>query len=631
MKTLGYFLFIVLFLSFHNAGALFAQSIKSDPIYTIAISPQNPDIIYAGSKGSVYRIEKDEVFRLGKEVGEFLYLVANPANAKIVFTTIKLSDTTSFVLTTSDGGKSWQIVSISEVMKYTLLNHKVGNYGPIAIDPLNPKLISIGAEGRATMLSDGPYDLACLIFSTDGGKSWNISTIPRIGTNYPRPIHSVLSTSKTLFFSTPDGIFRMRNDVKKYDGCLKNSPKDVVKLIVDPANRDRILGITQDGKIYETVNNGDSFALLAETKKRINCIVIDPKAPKILWIGTDNGIFKSTDNGATWEEIGKGQIEPDIILSLAINPANSQLMYCGTNQGLFVSDNQGVTWQKYKTPAEQRAENLLAQAESLELGKEDTKAILLYKQVIDSFPSLPSAKVAEQKYKEVEVRIRENEIVDARKRIASVSEEKARSAISGLGLNEQESNALASTIENLSSSNAAVVMKEGLGIPLSDAECASEYRNLTLFQKFYAVLCYLEQQKEYLNKTKDEISEPDFWYQIATQLNIPEQMFNKLLVLKSENLLASPGEKEVKEKSPIAKLKSEYPDADISDWKEWAIVREPANQESGDMPAYIFKWEDKQWKLIAPTTEGFWSTEDVKEHIPNLTEEGAKKLGLTHK
>lgn len=75
-------------------------------------------------------------------------------------------------------------------------------------------------------------------------------------------------------------------------------------------------------------------------------------------------------------------------------------------------------------------------------------------------------------------------------------------------------------------------------------------------------------------------------------------------------------------------LKSKFSNSVITFWEEYAIVREPAT-ESGDMPAHIFKWENKQWKEIGFTTEGFYFIEQVKQYILNLTEEGANKLGLS--
>lgn len=547
-----YFIIIGISIFFIN-NILIGQNIKSDPIHAITISPQNPEIIYAGSKHTLYIIEKDELFSYTPsseewfpsisdiKIGNLVSFAVDPTEAKRVFAIFALevakeflrTSFTSIVLTTTNGGKTWNKVLIPDVMVYTLLKHKVGNYGSIVIDPLNPQIISIGAEGRATMLGEGPFDLACLIFSADGGKNWNISVIPRIGTRYPRPIHSIVSTSKTLFFSTSDGIFRWRNDVKKYDGCLKDSPKNVIKLVADPSNRDRILALTQDGKIYETTNNGDSFALLVETNKKVNCLVIDPKEPKTLWIGTDNGIFRSTDNGTTWEEIGKSQIKPKVIYSIAINPANNHVIYCGTNEGLFVSENRGMAWQIFKTASEKRAEFLLAQAESLELRKEDSTAILLYKKILDSFPSLELTKVAEHKYKEVEARIKEKKISDARKRIAKVSEEKVRSAIGRLGLSESEANSLAEAIENLSREYIIEVIINGMEMFMSESEAQQEYQKMSKFQKFYVILFAAEKLSE---NDPDPLSSKQS--KLKKWLYLSEDLVKKLGQIKSESLLA---------------------------------------------------------------------------------------------
>ncbi|MEO0080686.1 MAG: hypothetical protein ABIL25_00120 [candidate division WOR-3 bacterium] len=67
--------------------------------------------------------------------------------------------------------------------------------------------------------------------------------------------------------------------------------------------------------------------------------------------------------------------------------------------------------------------------------------------------------------------------------------------------------------------------------------------------------------------------------------------------------------------------------SEVATWNEWVIVRDRST-ESGDMPAYLMRWENGAWKTIASTTEGFWYTADVQPYIPNLTPEGAHSLGL---
>lgn len=77
----------------------------------------------------------------------------------------------------------------------------------------------------------------------------------------------------------------------------------------------------------------------------------------------------------------------------------------------------------------------------------------------------------------------------------------------------------------------------------------------------------------------------------------------------------------------IAKLRRQQKGADVSVWRGWAIVREPATK-SGDMPAQLLRWEDGRWEGIASTTDGFWTMKDIQGYIPGLTPGGAQELGL---
>jgi len=510
------------FLALNSVYILFGQDIKTDPIYSIAISPQNPEIVYAGSKDALYKIEREECFRSTPATGKFLYLAIVPTNPRRIFTTAKISDNTSEVLATNDGGESWFRVSIPKVMRHGFMgyDYNAGNYGPIAFDPLNPAKIFIGSGCKWTGFGEERSYIACLILSTDNGISWKISQIPDIeGKKWPSSIYSILSTPKALFLSTSDGLFG--NGV-----YLENSPANVVNLVVDSSNLGRIFIATLDGKIYAMFGIGDKPALLANTKKKINCLLIAPQIPKALWIGTDNGLFKSTDNGTSWEEMGKRQIESKTIYCLATNPADNRLLYCGTYKGLYVSENQGASWQIFKTPIEKRVDIIYSQAESLEKRKEEGKAVTFYKQILDSFPSFELTKVAKQRYEKL------IKILDARKRIVSVSEEKARSTIGRLGLSEKEANSLATAVDNLSRSNVIVIIASGLEMSLDESQAWQEYQGISKFQKLFAILCAAE---NLASSDLDPISSKQS--RLKEWLYLPDEISRKLAQIKSETLL----------------------------------------------------------------------------------------------
>jgi hypothetical protein len=92
---------------------------------------------------------------------------------------------------------------------------------------------------------------------------------------------------------------------------------------------------------------------------RVQAIAVDPIDASTLYAGTvtpsdgtpSEGIFKSTDGGATWFESNDGlvdlltRIEPLDVASLSIDPSNPQIILAGTRfSEIFRSTDGGATW-----------------------------------------------------------------------------------------------------------------------------------------------------------------------------------------------------------------------------------------------------------------------------------------------
>ncbi|MGC8684812.1 MAG: WD40/YVTN/BNR-like repeat-containing protein, partial [bacterium] len=87
---------------------------------------------------------------------------------------------------------------------------------------------------------------------------------------------------------------------------------------------------------------------------QILSIVVDPSNHKIIYVLViDEGIYKSTDGGSTWQLYASN---PDpSFFDIAIDPNNTQVLYgaTGTNAGLIVSKStdSGITWKDTALPA----------------------------------------------------------------------------------------------------------------------------------------------------------------------------------------------------------------------------------------------------------------------------------------
>lgn len=117
---------------------------------------------------------------------------------------------------------------------------------------------------------------------------------------------------------------------------------NVPTLVMAPNDPDLVYAGTESG-VYKTTNGGASWQATSETGLPL-ALVMDPANSNVLFAGFNGGLRKTIDGGATWVNAAAGLGSPQVF-SLAIDPRNSQVVYAGTTgQGAFKSVNGGATW-----------------------------------------------------------------------------------------------------------------------------------------------------------------------------------------------------------------------------------------------------------------------------------------------
>jgi hypothetical protein len=115
--------------------------------------------------------------------------------------------------------------------------------------------------------------------------------------------------------------------------------------------------------VYRSTNGGTSWTRgvtgITETAINIQQVAIDPVNPNIAYIAvfdgatnSTNGIYKSTDGGATWTPITNGIGTIKNFLAIAVNPLNPNVIYAGTSFSppstgpakIYKSVNGGALW-----------------------------------------------------------------------------------------------------------------------------------------------------------------------------------------------------------------------------------------------------------------------------------------------
>ncbi|MGA9565905.1 MAG: glycosyl hydrolase [Candidatus Korobacteraceae bacterium] len=126
-----------------------------------------------------------------------------------------------------------------------------------------------------------------------------------------------------------------------------------------------VAGVNQDGRItlfvgsasggvWKSINGGTTFKPVFDQQdvQSIGAVAIDPSNPKNVWVGTGeswmrnsvsvgDGIYKSTDGGEDWENVGlKGS---EHISKILIDPKDSnRVLACATGHAFNDSDTGGV-------------------------------------------------------------------------------------------------------------------------------------------------------------------------------------------------------------------------------------------------------------------------------------------------
>ena len=135
-------------------------------------------------------------------------------------------------------------------------------------------------------------------------------------------------------------------------------------LAVAETNPQTIFVGTASAGVWKTANQGVTWTPVFEKEpdSSIGAITVAPSDPSILWVGTGeannrqssswgDGVYKSTDGGKTWTNMGLADTEH--IGRIAIHPANPNIVYVAAQgrlwgpskeRGVYKTTDGGKTW-----------------------------------------------------------------------------------------------------------------------------------------------------------------------------------------------------------------------------------------------------------------------------------------------
>ncbi|MGE5457530.1 MAG: WD40/YVTN/BNR-like repeat-containing protein, partial [Methanococcaceae archaeon] len=227
-------------------------------------------------------------------------------------------------------GSLWKTINNGITFSPVFDNQKSYAIGAVEIDPSNSSIVWVGTgENRNqnnVAYGDGIYK------SEDGGKSWK-----NLG--------------------------------------LKNS-EHIGGIVVDPKNPNTVLVAAMgplrreggDRGVYKTSDGGKNWSKVLYISEYTGCseIHMDPRNSNIIYAvahqrmrklytgvsgGPESGIYRSTDNGNTWDKMTRGLPTEDVgRIGMSVSPVNPDILFAiveaKKDQGVYKSTDRGSSWSK---------------------------------------------------------------------------------------------------------------------------------------------------------------------------------------------------------------------------------------------------------------------------------------------
>lgn len=157
-------------------------------------------------------------------------------------------------------------------------------------------------------------------------------------------------------------------------GCNRSDP--IVVLQLHPTNPDIIYVATND-YIYKTRDGGQTWTNLSKgmSHSRVISMAIDPLYPATIYAGTKgDAVYKSHDGGQRWTSMRSGLDDATItsvVNQFVFDPADNNHVFIATTMGVFETKNGGEHWTK-------RMEGMKEVLMVVSLGMDPTRPSTLY-------------------------------------------------------------------------------------------------------------------------------------------------------------------------------------------------------------------------------------------------------------
>jgi photosystem II stability/assembly factor-like uncharacterized protein len=263
--------------------------------------------------------------RLGPDGGYTTIVAIDPVTHTTIYAASR-----SDLFTSIDGGAHWQQINSGLQQNNSII--------ALAIDPISPNTIYMIDR------SSGSISAGKIYKTTNGGINWKTLKLEKVKIITINPINTNI-----IYAGCYDGLY------KSDDGGDTWYPSTiewrVEALVLDPINPDIIYAGIGDGSVYQSIDAGNTWTRIRdaiENNSTFIAIAIHPTQTNLIYVGTKDGIGRSTNGGKDWIQVVKWE-EPNYdmlngILAIIIDPFSQNNIYVGSRNGVYKSIDGGKHW-----------------------------------------------------------------------------------------------------------------------------------------------------------------------------------------------------------------------------------------------------------------------------------------------
>jgi photosystem II stability/assembly factor-like uncharacterized protein len=317
----------------------------SEAIVSIALHPTNPNILYVATNDAVYK-SRDGGASWEKFPSFSARRVTTVAIDPQLPATVYAGTMGDAVYKSPDGGQHWLPHNVGLKEHVSFVNQFV--FHPV----LSEKIYAATTVGA--------------FYTRDAGREWEermngmkeVHIVTAIAINPKDP--------SVLYGGTTGGVYRSEDGAmtwKKINNGLipetelmASMALGVNAIEIDHVTPNIVYAGTTKG-LYRTTNKGEAWERIGQsiTEPFISSIVLHPGDSSVIFIGGPGGVWKSADGGNTWEAKNEGLASLNI-RALAMEPKKLGSLYAGTNgSGLYRSTDDGGTWTALPLKAQVRS------------------------------------------------------------------------------------------------------------------------------------------------------------------------------------------------------------------------------------------------------------------------------------